>query len=58
MGVFTDGRPPGKRVAGSARLIFADELEAYRADGEAGVNRIRGDRGRKPHKEVGGRRRQ
>jgi hypothetical protein len=38
-GVFTDGRP--NKVAGSARLYLADELDAYAADGAAGVARLR-----------------
>lgn len=45
-GVFTDGRPPGKRVAGNARLYYADEIEVYRAEGEAGVRRLRFGLGR------------
>lgn len=38
-GVFSDARP--NKVAGSKRLYLADELDAYAADGEAGVARLR-----------------
>lgn len=43
--VFTDGRPPGKRVAGADLLFLADELDVYRAEGERGVERLREDLG-------------
>lgn len=46
-GVFTDARPPGKRVAGSDRLTYADEVAAYLAEGEAGVRRVRQELGRR-----------
>ena len=45
-GVFTDGRAPEKRVPGSARVFYADEVEVYRSDGEPGVARLRAELGR------------
>jgi hypothetical protein len=45
-GVFSDGRAPGNRVKGSPRLYYADEIDVYRAEGEAGVRRLRGEVGR------------
>lgn len=45
--VFTDGRPPDKRVRGSPLVFYADEIEVYRSDGEAGVARLRKELGRR-----------
>lgn len=44
--LFTDGRPPEKRVAGADLVFYADEIDAYRADGERGVKRLREQLGR------------
>jgi hypothetical protein len=45
-GVFTDGRAPGNRVKGAPRLYYADELDVYRAEGEAGLRHLRETLGR------------
>lgn len=45
-GVFTDGRSPQNRVKGAPRLYYADELDVYRSEGEAGVRRLRAALGR------------
>lgn len=45
-GVFTDGRPPGKRCKQSPRRWYADECAVYRTEGEAGVRRLREVQGR------------
>lgn len=45
-GVFTDARPPGRRGKGAPRLTYADEVTVYRAEGEAGVRRLRRELGR------------
>ena len=44
--VFTDGRPPEKRVKQCPRRWYADEVAAYRTEGEAGVRRLREQTGR------------
>lgn len=44
--VFTDGRPPDRRVAGADLVFFADEIEVYRLEGEPGVRRLRAEMGR------------
>ena len=43
-GAFTD--PRGEKVRGSKRLLFADEVKAYRSDGLKGVQRLRRTLGR------------
>lgn len=45
-GVFTDGRPPSGRRPRVPRLYYADELDVYRAEDEAGVRRLRFGLGR------------
>lgn len=45
-GVFSDARPPGKRVKSSPRLTYADEVAAYTADGVNGVRRVQEQLGR------------
>lgn len=45
-GIFSDGRAPENRVAGAALVFYADEIEVYRADGRAGVERLRKELGR------------
>lgn len=44
--IFTDARAPERRVTGCPRIYYADEIDAYRAEGERGVNRIRDELGR------------
>lgn len=43
-GVFTDDR--GGKRAGSACKLYEDELKEWRANGEAGVRRLRDELGR------------
>lgn len=45
--VFTDGRAPECRRAGSPLVFYADEIETYREEGERGVKRLREKLGRK-----------
>ncbi|HYH64776.1 MAG TPA: hypothetical protein VD866_08800 [Urbifossiella sp.] len=45
-GLFTDARPPGRRGKGATRLTYADEVAVYRAEGAAGVRRLRVELGR------------
>jgi hypothetical protein len=45
-GVFSDGRAPERRGAGSDRVYFADELEVYKHEGAKGVARLREELGR------------
>lgn len=45
-GIFTDGRAPGNRKPGADLVFLADEIEVYRAEGEAGVRRLRDELGR------------
>lgn len=44
--LFSDGRPPELRVAGADLVFFADEIDAYRLEGEMGVKRVREELGR------------
>lgn len=44
--LFSDGRPPELRVAGADLVFFADEIDAYRLEGEMGVKRVRESLGR------------
>ncbi len=44
--VFTDGRAPERRIARSPLIFYADEIEAYRSEGEKGVKRLRVELGR------------
>jgi hypothetical protein len=39
--LFTDARPPGRRVARVPRVYYADELEIYRTEGEPGLREHR-----------------
>lgn len=46
MGVFTDGRTPAKRRTRARRRWYMDECVIYRTQGEAGVRRLREEKGR------------
>lgn len=44
--VFTDARAPECRIPRSPRLYYVAELEVYKAEGSAGVRKLRKDLGR------------
>lgn len=50
-GIFTDARPLEKQRTTVARVFFADEIEAYRGEGEAGVRRVQKVKGRPVRRE-------